>query len=225
MLFFNMDILNSFLEIISKLDRNIILLLTALIIFLYTYYTFRLWKESKAQTTLLQTPYLILRFDKSKREFYLKNIGKSIATKIVIEGSKTLMTDIEKEFEIKFNTIELLEPEKERPVEYKIYENGVEISDAKSRRFAVYFFPIIPSSESYKNKKIIFRMTYKNIFGRTFYFDVLVAENEYRLKRFGKYGWGQKLRREIFLKLQGLKVRASVWYKRRSNKFKRKESI
>ena len=214
-----MDILNYFTAVISNLEQaDKILLLTALIILLYTYYTFRLWKESKVQTTLLQTPYLILRFDKSESEFYLKNIGKSIATKIVLESYTVLTTDIEKKFEIKFNTIELLEPEKEKPVEYKIYENGVEISDKESKRFAVYFFPLVPSSESYKAKKIIFRMIYKNILGRSFYFDFLVSENEYRIKRFGKYDWFQKLKREILLILQGIKVRATVWYKRRSSR-------
>ncbi len=207
--------LNYFISVISNCEpSDKILLLTALILLLYTYYTLRLWKESEVQTTLLQTPYLILRFDKSKREFYLKNIGKIIATKIELESYTVLTTGVENKFEIKFNNIELLEPEEEKNVEYKIYENGVEISDEESKKFVVGFFPLVPSSEADKAKKITFRMRYKNILGRSFYIDFLVTENEYRIKRFGKYDWIQKLKRELFLKLQGIRVSVTVLYKR-----------
>jgi hypothetical protein len=200
----------------SNLDQNIILLLTAFIILIYTYYTYKLWKESKTQTILLQTPYLILRFDKESSKFYLKNISKNIATKIKIESYEMLMTDIKKDLKIEFNNIELLEPEIEKQAEYKVYENGEEISDAGSREFAIYFFPLIPNLDPQRKKKIIFKITYKNILGLSFYFDILVAENEYRIKRFGQYSWFRKLQHNLFWKLKASIIRLTVYYKRRS---------
>jgi len=181
--------------------QTLILGITALIVSIYTYLTYRLWKESKIQTDLAQTPYLILRFCRDKSCWFIKNIGLNTATKIEIEGQKIFLIDVKKCLELRFETIEILEPKEEKKVPYKAFEDGREqVSD-----IAPYFFSIIPSSKPKKGKNK-FRITYKNILGQKFYFLISMGEDEYRIERFGKDKLIPRLRYKIPQKMKEIYI-------------------
>ncbi|MBI5888363.1 MAG: hypothetical protein HZB82_06610 [Deltaproteobacteria bacterium] len=208
---FSIGFLYFLFEQLQGLDAsNLILLLTALIVAYYTLITRNLWKESKVQTELQLSPYLILYFARAETRLSVKNVGKGIATKIDLEGERIITTDIEKELEIKFNSIEILLPNEERYFHYKTFEDGLEIE----ADLGIYFFSRIPSENAMLQKRT-FKLTYKNIFGQMYYNDVTLGADEYIIKKYGKNTLSIQYKHAILLKIQALIVRIEVWWKRK----------
>lgn len=197
-----MEQLKYLVEFLSKPEyamgiQTLVLGITALIIFIYTYHTWKLWRESKIQTDLAQTPYLILRFNFNEKCWFIKNIGSLAATKIEIEGCKIFYMDREKKRETRFDCIEMLEPKEEKKIQHRIFVNNNQINSDN------WFHPfIIPIPNTKHRAKVKFRISYKNIFGNKFYFMISVGEKEYIVEKFGKDKLITKLKYIIIQKLE-----------------------
>jgi hypothetical protein len=186
-----MDIINSSGAVLAGLDSSdwislgtaVILLVTAIILFFYTRYTYRQWKESKAQTDLLQTPYLQLLFNNEIKisKFSLRNAGKGVATKIAIER----WTPPDRELEVAFSPIELIEPGEEKIVRYKVLESGqgVTLRDMLIYSFGDYL-PLKRQSPFVNEKPVCtFGISYEDIIGRKHYYDIVPDEGGYKMTR------------------------------------------
>ncbi|HLC17871.1 MAG TPA: hypothetical protein VJM57_02515 [Thermodesulfobacteriota bacterium] len=217
-----MDTIFALLEYLKTLyitsEEKDILLVTALSVFVYTFFTYKLWKATKRQTDPLHTPYLKLRFSREDTSLYVKNVGHDIATKIQIEGEKLLLTDLEKSLELRFDMIEILEPGEEKIVPFRVFEDNKTSND----RFGIYFFTRAATTSTspfrVRNRRSRnFRISFNNIFEQKYYYKTYLEEGEYRIKKFGKDNLLRLLGHKIFLFLQGLKVRTEVWWKRRKH--------
>lgn len=213
----------SYYNLISDKD---ILALTALSVFIYTGLTWLLWRATKRQTDILHTPYLVLRFsnEDKKSNFYIKNIGNDIATKICLEGERILVTDRNMHFEVKFDTVEMLEAGTEKSIRYKVFENG---KRSAADDFAIYFFSLAaikkqsPFDSEKQRKRRYIRITFNNIFGKKYYYKTYIEDGEYRVKKFGQNSFFKQVAHELFLFLQGLKVKVTVFIKRRLHEQKK----
>jgi len=202
-------------------DKDI-LALTAISVFIYTGLTSLLWRATKKQTDRLHTPYLTLRFSNVDTKFYAKNVGNDIAAKIKIEGEKILTTDDPLCLELKFDVVEILEPGQEKCLPFEAFENG----KRSTTDFSIYFFSRAaikrhsPFSSECRMKRRFFRITFNNIFGERYYYKTYIEDGEYRIKKFGKDNRLKLSLHEIFLFLQGLKVKFEVVIKRRKHEQK-----
>jgi len=213
-----MEQLKYLVEFLSKSEyavgiETLVLGFTAIIILIYTYLTLKLWRESKIQTDLARTPYLLLRFNFDEECWFIKNIGSVTATKIEIEGRKIFYTDREKKREIRFDCIEILEPKEKKKIQHRIFVNNNQISSDNWLHF-----PIIPNPK--QRAKVEFRISYKNIFGNKFYFMISVGEKEYIVKEFGRDKLITKLKYIIIRKLEKIYIYLIVKVIRTIKKFK-----
>ncbi len=123
--------------------NNIILSLTAIIVFWYTLETKRLSDLSKKQIEINIRPILIPKWD--GRILRLKNIGKSPAINILLEDIKF------KRATLKFRKIPLCESEKEPGAGYELFIDGkrIETSGEVEKQIAIFLPNEIQKGENY----------------------------------------------------------------------------
>ena len=168
-------------------NSNIILAITALIIFFYTYETYKMRKEIVDQRKLESTPFVYMLIEKDPYKFLIKNVGEATAVKVdvkILKPRKKDVSSIIEEVLVSFKTVEILVKGEER--ELKIGSmNDPEVSSFPigSMLDSAYIRDLIKRSQLYG---LHFKLKFRNILSESYHGEVFFEEDEFYIKDFGK---------------------------------------
>ena len=102
-----------------------VLALTILVLGVYTFFTIRLWKEAHLQTSLSVSPFLLFEIDNGNN-FFIKNVGNSLAFNVTMENLYIRLTDTSPEtiYYLVFEPIGIIEAKSRKVLSYNSYHNG-----------------------------------------------------------------------------------------------------
>jgi hypothetical protein len=206
-----LDIWISFANSFDTQTLSVIILgLTLIIIGRYTMASFGILKETKFQTDLMISPIIIVTFDKEKDIFVIKNIGKGIALNIMIDSFTLFLTDMNVVWVLKFDSLNLLEPNGQENLNYKTFENGKEIQGTGENILYAYITPSDYGKEDYE-----LAVQYQNSLGHKYYTRLTTGKSGVKILEISKKKllrwWGYKLRTFIW----EIYIRVDVYFKRK----------
>jgi len=159
---------------------TIILGLTLIVIIGYTSATCRLWKEARFQSELAINPLIVVRYDEVKDSFFVKNLGKGIAIDIVVTPFTIYARDMKIVWKLEFNRINLLEPESEKFLTYKAFENDKELQGGAK----LVYYHITPNK--YKKQDLPLTIFCQNILGHKYYTHITTGKSGVRIIKIGR---------------------------------------
>lgn len=201
----------SFGNWITSHHDGLLLTVTAI----YALLTYKLWKESGKQTEIQQAPYLILRFCRDENCWYVKNVGHGVATKIEVDGVNIYVTDMNIDWQFRFDSLEVLESQSEKIIRHRVFENGEEVTTTGKRLdITPYLFGMAPSAHK-KNLVTKFNIKYQNILGQRYFLTIQIDDTEYRILKFSKGNFLHSCLDNGISLYRKTRARLITWWKRR----------
>lgn len=122
-IFFNMIQLDPTITI-GEIAAIFVLSVTFIAAAVYTFFTYRLWRESHSQSLLSISPLLLLNIDKNK--FSLLNLGNTAAVNAKLEPFYLFAKDEKKAYKLEFESILLIKPQEKIQINTLNFLNGKE---------------------------------------------------------------------------------------------------
>ena len=136
----------------------VVLALTLYYIIKYTKVTVCLWKEAKLSRELSISPWIIVKWENDK--FHIKNAGNSLALNIEFDNFTVDVIDTGDKYELRFDSIDVLEQKAEKEMVFKTYKNNQKLS-----------YDILSAylDKRYENKEsFTFAIKYTNVIGNRY---------------------------------------------------------
>lgn len=126
----------------------------------YTMVTYLLWRESKFQSQLTISPFLIFEIDNDK--FYIRNIGKSHAFNIRLDELILFVSvgDKKKTYRLSSDVINYLGAEQKEELKFRSYSNDKEVDIGLASHL---------NPEYQINTNYTFNILYSNAIGRDYF--------------------------------------------------------
>jgi len=171
-------------------STNTILVVTGLIIFFYTYETYKMRKEIANQTKILSSPFVSVFIetditDLFKREkLWVRNDGEVTARNIQLD-SKELLSFYGGEEVISFRSVDTLPKgeTKELKIE-RISKKDDNIAASPLEIFTRNFLKDLKNASL--TKQFSYKLRFKNIFDESYHADVIFRDEEFLIRNFRK---------------------------------------
>ncbi len=164
---------------VGELGTLFVLLATIVVVIIYTYLTYKLWREANFQSTLSISPYIIFQISDDD-VLYVKNIGNSVAFNVIIDPFIFILIDrkIKKRevYTLKFEKINFIESKMSKKVMHDTILSG----GSSSSNFSL----VDHLNPKYQNKhNYLFTINYTNIIGKKYFTKFYAGKDGIRIEK------------------------------------------
>jgi hypothetical protein len=209
-IFYHLADLQAYSWFVSPHGQAVIQASGIFILIVYAFTTYKLWKESKKQTELSIAPFITIKYDNEKKQFYARNCGRGVAFNVEMGVFKLLVAEIKEPLLLKFDPIDFLEPSEQKPFEINKGTNP-EWTD-------VLFYRISP--DGHKKEDYTFFIQYKNTLGHQYYTEISTGKSGIRVVRIYRSGIINALIREFRRQRQSYMAYSKIYWQQLMQKLK-----